>query len=789
MSKARIVNNLNLNWKFFRGNEPKAWYKGYNDSAWRDITLPHDWSIEEPFSKEHSSGTGYVAGGVGWYRRKFTLPSELKGKKVYITFEGVYNHSQVWCNSHYIGKRPFGYSTFTYDLTDLVDFEGDNVISVKVNHKDIADSRWFTGSGIYRDVYLTITDHIHIEQYGVFVTTPYVSEERATVAVDVRVVNETDVSADIQIKSLLYDQEGALIDADSESNVITNNATAQVQQTIDVQKPKLWSPDHPNLYTVVTEIIKNSDVIDRVTTTTGIRSFSFDVKKGFFLNDYNMKIKGVCIHHDAGGLGAAVPQKVWIRRLKHLKDMGCNAIRMSHNPPAPNLLDLCDRMGFLVIDEAFDEWEGAKNKWSTGHNVYPPKHFGYYEDFPQWGETDLKEMVLRDRNHPSIILWSIGNEVDYPNDPYCHPYFKTMTGNNDANKPAAEREYDPDKPNAERLPTIAKQLVQYVKACDTTRPVTAALAFPELSNLTGYAQVLDIVGYNYKEHLYDEDLSKYPNHIIYGSENSPSLESWLKVRDNDAISAQFIWTGIDFLGEAKGWPVRASHPGFLDLAGNRKTGYYYRQSLWSSEPMVFLAAQKKKAKMPHAGEPHWNWDDEEELEIYCYTNCHAAELFLNDQSLGTKKMTSSNTYLTWDVLFQKGELKVVAKDVEGKTYTHQLVTASAPRKMDLKIDYPELKADGLDMTHIEIQIVDENGHEVHDADDRIEFSVEGPGEMLGLENGDVQDLQTYNSNDRKAYNGKLVAFLRAKTETGTIVVTAKSDQLETTQIAIPVKNE
>src|SRR5690625_1959744 len=239
MSRARIVNNLNLNWKFFRGNEPKAWYKGYNDSGWRDITLPHDWSIEEPFSKEHSSGTGYVTGGVGWYRKTFKLPPELKGKRVYITFEGVYNHSQVWCNSHYIGKRPFGYSTFTYDLTDLVDFEGDNVISVKVNHKDIADSRWFTGSGIYRDVYLTITDHIHIEQYGVFVTTPYVSVERATVAVDVRVVNETDVSEDIQIKSLLYDQAEALINADSESNVITNNATGQVQQIIDVQKPKL----------------------------------------------------------------------------------------------------------------------------------------------------------------------------------------------------------------------------------------------------------------------------------------------------------------------------------------------------------------------------------------------------------------------------------------------------------------------------------------------------------------------------------------------------------------------
>src|SRR5690606_22416969 len=369
-----------------------------------------------------------------------------------------------------IGKRPYGYSTFTYDITDFITFGEENLISVKVNHKDIADSRWFTGSGIYRDVYLTITDQVHIDQYAVFVTTPQVTKEYADVSVNVRLTNETQTDESIDIKNTLVDADGNAIVSTIESYEISAESGLEANQLLHVSNPHLWSPDTPYLYSVVTEIIKNGEIIDYIKTTTGIRWFEFDAEKGFFLNGINMKLKGVCIHHDAGALGAAVPQKVWERRLEAFKEMGSNAIRMSHNPPAPNLLDLCDQMGFLVIDEAFDEWEGVKNKWSTGHNVYPPKHFGYYEDFPQWSEIDMKEMVLRDRNHPSIIMWSIGNEIDYPNDPYCHPYFETMTGNNDANKPAAERKYDPNKPNAERLVTISKRLVKYVKECDTTRP-------------------------------------------------------------------------------------------------------------------------------------------------------------------------------------------------------------------------------------------------------------------------------------------------------------------------------
>lgn len=786
MNTGRIIQNINPGWKFFKGDEPKAWYKGFDDFGWRDVSIPHDWSVEEPFSQDHSSGTGYLPGGIGWYRKTFALSEEAKGKRVYITFDGVYNNSQVWCNSYYIGKRPYGYSAFTYDITDFVTFgDAKNVIAVKVNHKDIADSRWFTGSGIYRDVSITITDPVHIDKYGVFVTTPEVSEDKATVDINVRLSNETGKDADVSINISLADVNGNVVAITQDSRVVPGGAGTGVKREITVANPRLWSPDTPCLYIVLTEIVKCGEVVDRVKTHMGIRRFEFDADKGFFLNGVNMKIKGVCLHHDAGCLGAAVPEKVWARRLKTLKEMGCNAIRMSHNPPASNLLDLCDKMGFLVMDEAFDEWEGVKNKWSTGHNVYPPKHFGYYEDFPEWSETDIKEMVLRDRNHPSVILWSIGNEVDYPNDPYCHPSFKTMTGNNDANKPAAEREYDPNRPNAERLAAIAKRLVRFVKECDTTRPVTAALAFPELSNLTGYAGTLDVVGYNYKEHLYAGDRVKYPGRVIYGSENSSSLEAWLAVRDNDYICGQFIWTGIDYMGEAKGWPVRAAQSGFLDLAGYKKAKYFYRRSLWSQEPMVYLSLRKKddsgceKKRRWDGGEPHWNWKAGEQMEVICYTNCEEAELFINDRSCGIKRLEDfPQYYLTWNVGFEAGTLKAVAKNSDGRICSCELYSASRPEKLSMNVDASELAADGQDVAHVEIQITDGLGRPVYSADNQVKLTLDGPGEILGMENGDAQDLEPYSSRQRKAYHGKLLAYIRTKTTAGRIVIKAESQDLE-----------
>src|SRR5699024_4670806 len=426
--------NLNLDWTCLLGNEENAWFKGYDDSHWRKVQLPHDWSVEYPYSKEYTSGTGYLPCGIGWYIKNFQLSNDLKDKKILLTIEGAYNNSKVWVNSYYLGYRPYGYSTFSFDISDFIN-EGENSISIRLNRDSTSDSRWFTGSGIYRNVYLTIKDKIHIIENGVFYQTTYCDDERATVKIENQIKNETEENKKLHIVNTLVDQKGEkLTEVSTETNVENNN-TKKIQETLNINNPKLWSPKHPNLYKLITKVYFEGHVVDQEVTILGIRSIRFDAQDGFYLNNERMLLKGVCIHHDAGTLGAAVPKDVWKRRLFKLKDLGANAIRMSHNPPAPDLLNLCDELGFLVIDEAFDEWEGPKNKWSTGHNVYPPKHDGYSEHFPQWGERDLKDFILRDRNHPSIIAWSIGNEIDYPNDPYCHPYFQEMTGNNDKNKP------------------------------------------------------------------------------------------------------------------------------------------------------------------------------------------------------------------------------------------------------------------------------------------------------------------------------------------------------------------
>lgn len=483
-------------------------------------------------------------------------------------------------------------------------------------------------------------------------------------------------------------------------------------------------------------------------------------------------MKGVCLHHDAGCLGAAVPKSVWRRRFTELKAMGCNAIRCSHNPPAPDFLDLCDEMGFLVQDEAFDEWEGVKNKWWQGHNVYPPKHFGYYEDFPEWHERDLQGMVRRDRNHPSIVFWSIGNEIDYPNDPYCHPFFDEMTGNNDSKKPAAERRYDEAKPNAERLVTIAARLVELVKAVDTSRPVTAALAFPELSNLTGLADTLDIVGYNYKEHLYAEDAAKWPDRVIYGSENGKRLRDWEFVRDNENICAQFLWTGIDYLGEAAGWPVRAAGAGLIDLAGYRKASWYYRQSLWNTAPMVQLTTV-----LPHQADAydaenfHWNYQPGEKILIRAYSNCESVELFINGKSFGSVKPAGQSTrFAAWEVPFEEGEIRAETVDASGCRISSRLVTAGEPEKIAVSVYTPQ--DDNTGYYELDITMEDREGLPVVFTERRINVIITGEAQLAGLENGNIRDLTPYSANGRMTFRGRLKGYFRKGPKPSTIRLTA-----------------
>lgn len=736
------VININSNWKFHYGDSAGADYMGYDDGAWRNINIPHDWSVEHIFDKANASGTGYLPGGTAWYRKHFILPDDISGKRVRITFGGIYKHSRVWINSNYLGGWAYGYSTFTFDISEFVR-TGENVICVRVEHDEVADSRWFTGSGIYRDVTLEISDMCCFEKNGVFVSTSGIIEDSALI--------------DIEYKTLGCDAAEFIVE-DKNGRTVANGksdgACGKIQ--IRVSDAELWSPDSPVMYNLICRSIKDGKDSDEINIPFGIRTAVFDADKGFFLNGKSMKLKGVCVHHDAGALGAAVPATVWERRLRKFKAAGCNALRTAHNPPSSDLLDLCDKIGLLVMDEAFDEWEGAKNKWWQGHNVYPPKRFGYAEDFPMWHKADLEAMVLRDRNHPSVILWSIGNEIDYPNDPYVTPLFDEVLGNNDANKPAQERRYDDKKPDARRLTTVAKKLVDIIHAVDSTRPVLSALSFPELSTKTGFFDVLDVAGYNYREHFYEQDHKRFPDKVIFGSENGHSPEAWYAVRDNEYICGQFLWTGIDFLGECRGWPVRISQAGMLDLCGNEKPLYYQRKALWTEEEFIKIAVSRGAKDKTSVWSDNFVYsaNDGETVSVSCYTNSDKAELFINGKSLGEKTLTDADgCRVTWEFPYEPGVITARAGDSED--------TLSTPEKAE-KINLLKYNSD--ECIQIEVEILDANSNTASADDKVIYYQLIGDGEILGIENGKPDDLTCYAENYRSTYNGRAIVYIRKNAE-------------------------
>ena len=734
--------NLDTSWRFNLGDVADAGYMGYDDSAWRVVTLPHDWAVEHPFDRAHSSGTGYLPGGTGWYRKAFTLTEQEAAGRVRIHFQGVYKHARVWINSHYLGQHAYGYTSFSFDLTPFIR-AGENLIAVRVEHEDTADSRWYTGSGIDRHVFLETGDKVCFAVNGVFVSTVRADPEEAVL----RIQYETLGAEGARFTLLTREgQEAATVTAEGE------RGCAEMR----VPQPKLWSPESPELYRLRAETLAGNRVTDTAEIPAGIRTIRFDADQGFFLNGIPMKLKGVCVHHDAGCLGAAVPKKVWARRLRKLKEMGCNAIRTAHNPPDPDLLTLCDELGFLVMDEAFDEWEGIKNKWWQGHNVYPPKHFGYGEDFPQWHREDLSSMVCRDRNHPCVILWSIGNEIDYPNDPYVTPLFKEVLGNNDANKPLAERIYDVRKPDAGRLAEVARELTEIVHGLDDTRPVLSALSFPELSNLTGFADALDLSGYNYREHFYEEDHAKYPGRVILGSENSHDPKAWRAVTDHDYISGQFLWTGVDFLGECRGWPVRISQAGALDLAGFEKPLYALRRALWTTEPYARLAVGRGEDKRGAWGQGfRWQGTPGEKMQVICYTNQPEAELFLNGVSLGMKTLTpEDDCHAEWEVPYADGALTVRAGAAEDT-----LTTPGKAAELRIAADVTALPADGRTVLQAEVLLADAQGHPA--LDEEIHVQLLGDLRLLGIENGLPDDLTPYAEAYRLTKEGRLIVYVRA----------------------------
>ncbi len=770
---------------FHLGDIPDAWQAWMSDSDWEVVSLPHDWSVTQPFSKKHSSGTGYLPGGVAWYRIHITPDNSWKNKHISITFDGIYKNSRVWCNSSYLGERPNGYISFTYDITDVFRFDSDNIISIYVDHRDISDSRWFTGSGITQNVTLHVQEAIHAKTDGIFFSTPQVSANQAMCNITNEIENSSSVAKEIVLHNYLIDQNNTIVATAKESALLPAASSQPVHTGFVVKNPSLWSPDTPTLYTLKTtlQIMDNPTPEEYITdiTQVGIRSYDFCPDKGFFLNGIPQILKGVCIHHDAGCLGAAVPAVVWKRRLQKLKSMGCNAIRMSHNPHMPELYDLCDSMGFLVIDEAFDEWEGPKNKWSTGHNVYPPKHQGYYLDFPNWHERDLTDMIRKNRNHASIILWSIGNEIDYPNDPYCHPSFEIMTGNNDANKPANERQYNPFRPNIERLTTIAKQLYQIVKKADSTRPVTLAAAFPELSSTTGFTDAVDVIGYNYKEHLYEQDHIRFPNKPFIGSENSHGFAAWKAVTDNDYISGQFLWTGIDFLGEAHGWPIHGSGAGLLTLAGFEKSTYFRRQSFWSTEPMVHLctAIQPEQDNEYIPVSECWNYPMHEMILIKCYTNLSKVEFLLNNQSVGIYEKNETEDCISFTLPFEPGTLqaKGITEDAASAP-THILYTTGCACEINVDVwDNTYETAYGKPFYQLELTMLDLHGHRVYSDSTMIHIDVQN-GQLIGLENGDLADNTEYAAPYRRAKNGQLLVYVVAN-DNSPVKLTITAEGLKT----------
>ena len=551
---------INADWYFNLGDIKYGGAEFFDHSEWRKLELPHDWSVESVASPSLASCTGYLPGGIGWYRKDLDIPKNKEGNKVYVYFEGVYNNSEVFINGKWIGKRPNGYVSFMYDLTPYLNFGGRNVLAVRVDHSQDADSRWYTGSGIYRDVYLVYANPVHIGLWGVSYSAK-VNQKNAVLSVQAEVENTDKMPVTVKVLHEVFDRDGKKVGAGSRDYSLKADEMVKKELTISVAQPKLWSLENPYLYTIKTTLSKGGKVIDRTETQAGIRSLTFDPNKGFALNGKLMKVKGVCIHHDAGCLGVAVPKEVWRRRLLQLKEIGCNAVRMSHNPQATCVYELCDELGILVKDEAFDEWEYAKKKWITGWNKGKPGFQGSASYFREWSKKDLADMIRRDRNHPSIIMWSIGNEVDYPNDPYSHPVLdQAEIGQQHV------RGYRKEQPRAERLGDIAKELVEEAKKHDLSRPVTAALAGAVMSNETDYPAALDVVGYNYTENRYQIDHEKYPNRILYGSETRHDLNAWKAVRDNDFIFGQFIWTGFDYLGEAGPWPSRGFTTGMMDLA-------------------------------------------------------------------------------------------------------------------------------------------------------------------------------------------------------------------------------
>ena len=791
-------------WQFHLGDDLDVESETLTPGTWRDVTVPHDWSVELPASPDNSSCTGYLPGGIGWYRTKLALPEAPAGKRFYLYFEGVYNRSEVFVNGTSVGKRPNGYVSFMYDVTEELKPGATNSLLVYVDHSQDADSRWYTGSGIYRPVHLVTANPVHIGQWGVYWTAEINKLGTASVNVQTEVANDWQRQAVIEVKQELLDQSGAVVArCSAKRKPLAAGEREVIKQVLKVADPRRWSLESPYLYRLNTIVLINDQIVDQSTSNVGIRSLTYDPDKGFALNGEWMKVKGVCIHHDAGVLGAAVPKVVWRERLLKLKQIGCNAIRMSHNPQATDVYDLCDELGFLVMDEAFDEWEYPKKKWIEGWNKGEPGFQGAADFFAEWGERDVADMVKRDRNHPSIIMWSIGNEVDYPNDPYSHP---VLDGAKVGQKVYGG--YLPNHPPAERLGDIAKKLAAVVRKLDPSRPVTAALAGAVMSNETDYPGALDIVGYNYTEFRYDEDHEQYPQRVLYGSETRHDFDAWKSVRDNDFIFGQFIWTGFDYLGESGAWPSRGFTTGMIDLAGHIKPRGYFRRALWSDEPVAYLGTTRWFKGLTMDAGRSWDYQDGQKVRVICYTNGDEAELFLDGKTVGKRKpYDDRSAIIHWDIPYQAGELKVVVYKDGKPVASDSLLPDGEPVSLKAEVKLTSLtgKFDRLfsadagvqkepafsikgkyAVVVIPVSIVDAGGRLVYGAEHEVTCTVSGAGKLLGLENASGNAGEKLRDNVVGANHGRLVAYIQSTEDSGTIDICFSADGIRPASVTLSI---
>jgi beta-galactosidase len=752
--QSRKIISFDTGWKFLQEDINGAEQNEFNDAAWRSLNVPHDWSIEGAYDRNNPTGRGggYLASGIGWYRKTFTLNEADNKQKVFIEFDGVMANSDVWINGYHLGKRPNGYVSFEYELSGHLNFGATkNVIAVRADNTVQPASRYYTGAGIYRHVWLNVTNPVHVAHWGTFVTSTNVSAAKATVKLQAKILNQSAAAQNVSLEVNIIAPDGKIFTAAVARQKIEAGADQTIDQNIALDKPMLWDIDHPQLYLASTKIIVDKKTVDETIESFGVRDIQFDAVNGFLLNGKQVKIKGVCLHHDAGALGAAVPLSAWQRRLQLLKELGVNGIRTSHNAVAPEFLDLCDKMGFLVMDETFDTWNAAKSHAEKGYNLY----------FTDWWERDTRDIVLRDRNHPSIVIYSVGNEI-----------------HDNLNDSAGFRKY--------------KMQQDLIHALDGTRPVTMALFRPALSKVydNGFAKTMDIVGQNYRENELVAAHEKNPGWKVIGTENRLEQAAWLPLRDKPYMAGQFLWTGIDYLGEAD-WPEVAHGSGLLDKTGGIKDVGYQRQSWWSDRPMLYVMR-----KEGNAGAGAWvsDWrptdiDTYDEAKIQVFSNCDEVELFLNGVSVGVQARPADNASpRSWSITFHKGTLKAIAKNNGKVVAEQQLTTTGNASKIVLTAERSTIANDWDDVVYLTATVTDDNGLPCINAINKIKFTAEGPGVIAAVDNADLAGTDSYLSKERWAFKGKCIAIIKANANMGTIKVTASSPELKPATVNINIKN-